>query len=244
MMKQKLRVTGPYVGLLVIPLLALTGSAVAQEPKPSPTPPAGEGLIYVYREPRFLNKGAYPSIFVNDYFLAELHNGEYVSLAVKEGTTVVTASAPTARLANPYAKRVKPPSTAGYWASLPGCDGLDWGRLALAPAADIAICQHNLAQLYEECGATSKMVGSYLTGGVITVHVPACNHRLDGSGNAFHLLFLAEWARRVKIEVQAGKTYYVEWSASSITYKAETFALVDEATGAKAIAKFKSAKER
>ncbi len=244
-MMQKLSVAGMYVGLWGIPLLALTGSALAQKSHPPQAPPAGQGLIYIYRQPRYLGKDGYPSIFVNDYFLGELQNGEYVSLAVKEGPAVVTASAPTTRWhENPYNSRVKPPSTAGYWASIPGCAVLDWGRLALASPDNVGLCLKNLVQLYVECGASSRTVETLGTGETRGVRIPVCNHRLDGSETAFHLLFLAQWTKRVNIDVQAGKTYYVEWTADNIVYNTKSFDLVDEATGAAAVSKYKPAKER
>ena len=149
---------------------------------------------------------------------------------------MITASAPTTRLSeNPYNSRVKPPSTAGYWASIPGCAGLDWGRLALASPDNIGLCRKNLVQLYVECGASSRTVETLGTGETKSVRIPVCNHRLDGSETAFHLLFLAQWTKRVNIDVQAGKTYYVEWTADNIVYRTKSFDLVDEATGAAAV---------
>lgn len=272
MTRRRLGWAGRYAGFLTIALLALTGSPAAKKRKPLPTPPEGEGLVYVYRRPRVVGKIVYPSIFVNDYsLLGELHNGEYASLAVKEGTVVVTATSPTGgRVADflAHVGRVSPPSTTGFWASLPGCAGLDWGRLALAPPADVVNCQHNLARLYRQCGVT-ETTEDLITMRFTTVRVPACYHRLDGSENAFSLLFLAQCASRVKFEVEAGKSYYVEWSVSlrkgtrkglrktpapglprpwgqggGNAIVGANFKLVDEDKGAKAIAKSKPAEER
>ena len=216
--------------------LVLPGDAAGSRKSKPAAAPEGKALVIVYRRGSTVRKIMFPSVFVNDYFLGDLYNSEYVSLAVQEGTVVVTS---TVLLGG----HVKIPSPTGYWASLPGCAGLDWGRLAFAPLADLELCDSNLTALYEECGTTGTIVGSPRFGGIIMTHVPACNHRLDGADGARNLLFLASEAHRIKIEVEAGKTYYVEWSISLKVKTGNQLQLVDAAIGAKDIRKLKPAKE-
>jgi hypothetical protein len=186
----------------------------------------------------------HPSVFINDYFLAELRNSEYAELEIPEGPVVVTTTMPVGgklqTANNTWARRVDTPVPAGFWAALPGCANLDWGRLAIAPAADRETCQRNLLQLYQQCGVTYTVTeeGSLR---IVKVHVPACNERVAGSQNAFTALNQAAKARHLKINAEAGKTSYAEWSFNRKGFFLE---LVDAATWANDFKSLRPAKER
>ncbi len=102
---------------------------VAQESKTvsaSAAAPTAQASIYVYRQGHMLGAIGHPIIFVNDYLLAEMHNSNYASLEVPQGTVIVSAT---------FANQgdLLMPSPTGYWASLPGCTGLDARRFFAAP---------------------------------------------------------------------------------------------------------------
>jgi Protein of unknown function (DUF2846) len=64
-----------------------TGSNGKGQPTPSPHP-AGKALIYVYRPGSMVGAANHPAVFVNDDFLANLHNSEYASREVPPGTVI------------------------------------------------------------------------------------------------------------------------------------------------------------
>jgi hypothetical protein len=235
------------VGLLAVFCLMLSGGA-AGPPKEKPTaaaPPPGKTLIYVYRKGRMLGAAVHPTVFVNDFFVGELHNSEYVSYAVDEGPVVVTTTDPVgghlAAMSHVGTQRAQTPGVAGFWADLPGCKGLDWGRLALAPPADLTQCKTNLSALYQECGV---VVSETVTGPVRITHVrvPECNYRLAGSNDALYLLTKALAARHVSVKAEAGKCYYLRWSVVFGT--GNTLEMVDSAEGEKDLQGMHGAKER
>ncbi|HYM05298.1 MAG TPA: hypothetical protein VEU11_01945 [Terriglobales bacterium] len=232
-------------GLLCLAVLTVTGS---QKFKPSPPPSAGKALIYIYRPGRMLGAAIHFTVFINDYFLAEIHNSNYAAYEVPEGQVVVTTTVPiTGKYLTAFngLPSNNIPSTTGFWAALPGCADLDWGRLALAPPEKIELCDTNLTALYQECGATVTTTGC--AGCVMitrTMHVPKCNHRLDGSGNALYLLSLATMAHKLPFTAEAGHSYYFRWSLKFSSKQPTRLELVDESTGAKEIRGLKLAKNR
>ena len=50
--------------------------------------PASKALIYVYRPGSMVGAANHPMLFVNDDFLADLHNSEYASREVPSGTVI------------------------------------------------------------------------------------------------------------------------------------------------------------
>lgn len=54
----------------------------------SSTPHAGKALVYVYRQGRVLGAAGYDRIFVNNEYLAALHNSNYAQREVQPGTIV------------------------------------------------------------------------------------------------------------------------------------------------------------
>lgn len=215
-----------------------------------------KALIYVLRKGSMVGALLHPIIFVNDYLLAEIHNSNYAELNVAAGVIVLTETSsnsgdtglfgnqvgPNARVpGNPQSGRgrvsklgfLQMPSPTGEWASLPGCLGLDWRRLAAAPSADRELCYKALVELNQECGSSVTKSGQ--GGRIVTTtwSLPACNSKLGGSGDAVYLLDLAlnpgnRLHEALRIEVEAGKTYYVEWSAGKMK-------MIDPAKGAKEI---------
>jgi hypothetical protein len=198
----------------------------------------------------------HPVIFINDYLLAQMHAANYTSVQIPQGPVVITATfAYDGQLSIPSPAV---PATAGSWAALPGCVGLDWRRLAAASPSDITLCQKGLAGLYSECAPTVSYSGCALPGCVLikTTRVPACYSSLNGSADAPFLLSIAAQERdalanglphphsgnlhlQLRIEAEAGKTYYVKWSVSTSGGKME---LVDTANGEKEIRGLKLAK--
>lgn len=88
-MSQKIMVTRVCGGLLAIASLLLASSVTwSQKFTPSPPPAAGKALIYVYRIGHIEGAAGYWRIFVNGDFLASLHNSNYASREVPEGTVV------------------------------------------------------------------------------------------------------------------------------------------------------------
>lgn len=237
------------VGLFAT-LLLLTGSASGRKksialPQPSP----GNALVIIYREGGMYGEGVSPIIFFNDYLVGAMDLATYAPVEVSQGSGVITATHAEWKL------QLIVPSASGSWAWLPGCRGLDWWRLAAAPPADVTLCQEGLARLVGECApsATWKSVGTYR---VRETNVPACNSNLNGSGSAPYLLALAPELRnalgsgiippnpggslhlhtQLRIEAEAGKTYYVKWS---VTVSGGKMKLMEAATGEKEIRKLK-----
>ena len=176
-----------------------------QEPSAS-SPGEKTATIYVYREGHFSGAKAHPLIFINDDFLTEMENGRYASMTVPEGAAVVTATHMV------YWKTVDPkiPPPPGYWSSLPGCAAIDWRHWATGPRDDVNRCMASMNDLIKECSATVTK-----TGGpgmwIVTTHIPACNPKLEGVSAAYSRLHLATGERQVRMSVEAGKTYYVQW---------------------------------
>jgi hypothetical protein len=193
----------------------------------------GTGRLYLYRQGRFLGKITHFSAYVGDTFLAEIHNAEYASMEVPAGTVLITAAGPI------IGKHHIP--FGGSWASEPGCAGLKWRRLALESIADIEGCKSRIGALANICGSTVE--GCFMCP-LETIRVPGCNYQLNGASLGYQLLLEVGAAIRLKLDVEAGKTYYVRWSLSLRNhpqpYKME---LVDEATGVKEIKHEHLAKE-
>lgn len=173
----------PSTVLLLLLVLVVAGRASAQEPA------AGKALVYVYRQHQLHGAGEHSIIFVNDYLLSELHLSEYAQLEVPQGSVVVTATLP-------YMRHIVPPTSAGYWASLPSCAGfagLDWRRWAEASPVDVAHCYSELTQLVRECRVYTTTGGCAQPGCILvrTTHIPACKYKLNGLGDAFYLLRVA-----------------------------------------------------
>jgi len=236
--------------LVLLPLIA--GSAWSQKFTPAPPPAPDKSLVYVYREGSMVGAVGRPLIFVNGYFLAEMHNSNYAPIEVPRGAVVISST---------YARTnaVNFPETKGPWASLPGCAGLDWRRLAMAPPADIGLCRSGLIDLLGKCGAYTEVLGCQLRGCVwwVTTRFPACNPTLNGfSADALYLLDLAGPLRLaldggpqrrsqlliapLRVQVEAGKTYYVRWSIST---SGGSLRVVDSTAGAKEIRKLNLAQE-
>jgi cytohesin len=252
-MTQKLTLTKVCLGLLVIASLLLASEAIGSEKfTPSPPPPAGKALVYVYRHRKIST--THPLIFVNDYLLAEMHNSNYAAIYVPQGAMVVAATIPTE-------KYFTVPSPTGEWASLPGCRDLDWRRLAGGRPRDIQVCTHELWVLVRECASYTTESGCRGPGCLLitTRHVPACYNKLFGfSPDTFELLDLAlglrpilkgaplapaprnpyqqldasEFDTALRMEVEAGKTYYIRYSLARAEGK---FEVAGESTGAKEI---------
>ena len=179
-----------------------------------------------------------------------MHLSEYVVLAVPQGPVVLTATLP-------YMGDVIPPTPSAPWASLPSCAGfarLDWRRWAEALPTDIPPCYSELTKLYAEC----RITVTYLPG-LKTTHIPACNYKLNGIGDAFFLLHLAPFLlgavdrapegetspsvfhpngpfqAQLRLDAETGKTYYVKYSFDA-SFSAHThLVLMDAARGAKEI---------
>jgi hypothetical protein len=186
---------------------------------------AGTATIYFYRHGRFVGAITHFSAYVGDKFLAEIHNDDYASLEVPAGPVTVTSGTP---ITGQYHLPTK-----GEWASMPGCAGLNWRRLAAAPALNIMKCRQNLANLKRDCESGGSPAWK------------ECNYKLNGSFYATELLQSAMWARHVRVDAEPGKSYYVRWTLS-LTEKPvpNKLELVDEATGAKEIKHDHEAKER
>ncbi len=208
---------------------------IGQSASASPPPSADKGLIYFYRKGRMLGAITHFSAYIGDTFLAEIHNNEYASMQVPARQLTITAAQPIT------GKHHLP--TPGEWASLPGCGGLKWRRLALEPITDVQQCSASLQALETECGVSSTSTGG---AGIrtTTINVPGCNAKLAGASHAGELLTMASFTARLPLQVEAGKTYYVRWSLSltyhPLAYKME---LMDPAKGSKEIKGTKLAKE-
>jgi hypothetical protein len=198
----------------------------------------------------------HPLIFIDEYLLAEIGNGSYAKFEVPQGTVVVAATAA-------YTSHIELPSPTGpgFWRAIPGCVGLDWRRLAAAEPSDIALCSSGLDSLVRQCGIYTTIRGCSGPGCVqwITEHIPACNYKLDGCpADIFNLLKLAAPVRLaltgsesrggvafttlnavLRVDVEAGKTYYLKWSVSGSGGK---MMLADGPVGAKEIKKLNLAK--
>lgn len=250
-MKQRHKKLKISAAAVVITLLLITGSTVSAQKFTPSSPSAGNALIYIYRQGGMLGVVGHPVFFVNDYLLAQIHAGNYTSMQVPPGSAMITATFA-------FQGQLALPSPVGSWASLPGCAGLNWRRLAAAPPADIAQCRDGLIGLYNACSPKTTYSGCALPGCVLirTTHVPACFSDLNGSGDAPFLLGMALQLRdaladglpsrpagnlhlQIKIEAESGKTYYVKSSVSGSGGKME---LVDAATGEKQIRGLKLAK--
>jgi hypothetical protein len=119
--------------------------------------PAGKALIYVYRQGRVVGAAGYDHIFVNNEYLAALHNSNYAQREVPPGTVVFTT---------------------------------------LSRLNKVFIAQAELMELQKKA------------------------------------------EERFRMEVEAGRTYYVKWSIGG------KMKLVDAATGAKEIRGLHLAKEQ
>jgi ankyrin repeat protein len=235
-------------------LLALTGSgsAFTSEVQESPllsqdpgnmgtgsgqsaasSPAVHTGTLYFYRQARILGKIIHFSAYVDDTFLAEIHNGQFASMEVPEGSVALTAATPI------IGKHRVP--FGGAWASEPGCTGLKWRRLALEPIADIEQCRVSIRALAGACGITVETCFKCVWK---TIHTPRCNYQLSGADLGYELLEQVATTARLKLDIEAGKTYYVRWSLSltnhPLAYKME---VMDAVTGAKEIKKETLAKE-
>ena len=145
-MNQKMTVTKMCGGMLVIASFLLTNCATGPQFTTSTPPPSGKALVYVYRKGSMVGAAGYSRIYVNDDFLAALHNAGYAPREVPQGTVVFT--------------------------TLPR---VAWPFLTLAAMTNFQKKQHE----------------------------------------------------RLRIEVEAGKTYYIKWSIG------DKMKLVDPTTGAK-----------
>jgi hypothetical protein len=189
--------------------------------------PAGKGLVYVYRQGSIVGAAGRPLIFVNDDYRAKLHNSNYMLLEVPQGALDVTATVSLLE----YGRF---PPLIGEWASGPGCASVDWPRLVAVPYATVALCKDELTSLLARCGV--KVLG----GVPITWRiVPQCNYKLNGADAAFNYIGLAMRPKelvheQLRIEVEAGKTYYVKWSGSTSGGKMQ---IEDATSGAKEIRK-------
>jgi len=91
-------------------------SAAGQAPAPPPT--ARKALVYVFREKAKLGgAGVYGQVFVNDEFLASLHNGDCAQREVPEGTVVFSSMT---RLTGPWKALSPGQGELGYKADKPG----------------------------------------------------------------------------------------------------------------------------
>jgi hypothetical protein len=233
-------------GRLAFTTLALLtgGASHAQKFTAAPKPSAGKALIYIYRQGGMLGALGQPVIFINDYLLAQFRTSNYTSVEVPQGSAAITATFA-------FQGHLGLPEPIGAWAQLPGCVGLDWRRLAAAPPADISLCQGGLAELFARCSPKVTYSGCALPGCVLikTTHVPACFSSLNGSADAPFLLGMAPQLQnalasglpqkpsgnlhlQLRIEAEAGNTYYVKWSVSTSGGKMN---LVDAAIGEKEI---------
>jgi ankyrin repeat protein len=154
-------------------------------------------------------------------------------MEVPEGSVVLTAATPiTGKHRVPFG---------GAWASEPGCIGLKWRRLALEPIADIEQCRESIRALAGACGITVDTCFKCVWK---TVHIPRCNYQLNGAELGYELLREVATTARLKLDIEAGKTYYVRWSLSltnhPLAYKME---VMDAVAGAKDIKKESPAKE-
>jgi hypothetical protein len=161
------------------------------------------GTLYFYRQGRILGKITHFSAYVDDAFLAEIHNGQSASMEVPEGSVAITAATPiTGKHRVPFG---------GAWASEPGCAGLKWRRLALEPISDIEQCKVSIRTLAAACGTT---VNTCFKCVLKTIRIPRCNYQLNGADLGYELLGEVSTTARMKLDIEAGKTYYVRWSLS------------------------------
>lgn len=63
-----------------------TSSTTAQSTPSTPSP--NKAVIYVYREGSIVGAANYPILYVNDVFLAKLHNSNYATCEMEPGTAV------------------------------------------------------------------------------------------------------------------------------------------------------------
>jgi hypothetical protein len=239
-------------GAVFAALVLLTASTTsAQKFTASPPPSPGNALLYIYRQGGMVGALGHPVLFVNDYLLAQLYTSNYAAMQVPQGSAAITATFA-------FQGKLVLPSPIGSWATLPGCVGLDWRRLAAAPPADITLCRDGLSALYTKCSPIVTFSGCALPGCVLTktVHVPACFSDLSGSNDAPFLLDIAQQLpgalanglprpptvnlrTQLRIEVESGKTYYVRWS---VTTSGGKMILVDGPAAEKEIRKLNLAK--
>lgn len=232
--------------LLTIAVLLSPGGAAGQEPTASPPSTAQKAQLYVYREGGMVGVAGHPVIFVNDLLLAQMHKSNYASEQLPPGPIIITTTFA-------FMGDLVMPVPIGSWSTMPGCAGMDWRRAASAPADQISLCADGLRKLFSECAPKVTYSGCALPGCVLvkTTHIPACRPSLDGSNDAPFLLHLGPQLEsalanglperpsgnlhsQLRVEMEAGKTYFVKWSASTGGGK---MTLVDSATGEKEIGK-------
>jgi len=245
---------------------------VAQDTTPSATEhsaasrqPAGEAVVYVYREGMY-GAGVHPAVFVNDDFLVELHHSNYARRVVPPGTVVVTASqyyagAPVVR--GWYDSAFQFPSPNGPWASLPGCKGLDVLRLGEVARTDVMRCETDLHEAEAAIGkAFAEGIGKegfrHPEALEQLCRLKRSRHEerdrkeivwidakeLEGCRAEMRAALAIVDRTYVKVrtefQAQAGTAYYVKWFVAT----KGRMELVDEATGAKAVRGLKPTKNQ
>jgi hypothetical protein len=91
-MNPRLTVTKICVALLAIATILLPSGAVGSEKfTPAPPPAPGKALVYVYRQGKMVGAAGYDLIFVNNEYMAGVHNGNYAYREVPPGTLVFSS---------------------------------------------------------------------------------------------------------------------------------------------------------
>jgi hypothetical protein len=145
-----------YSFLIALPWVAFAvsnaaaGNQANSNGAPTASPSSGKAMVYIFRERQMHGAGERSRVFVNDSLMGILHLGEYSSVEVPQGPTVIVATVPGLGVG-----ALRSPDMAGAWTSLPGCKNvaaLDWRKFAAASNDDLRQCEEEVKPLEQTCG--------------------------------------------------------------------------------------------
>ena len=218
----------------------------ARKPMMRTVPQAGKAVVIIYRSG--VVRLGQPLIVVGPEEVAFPESG-IITRELEGGPAVFLATSRELRTM----QGITPTDFDGTWTSLPACSRLkwsqlDWNGLINDPPAEIKTCHQELVQLRSKCtpypvevevrreplGCTTGfrvIVCRELVWYRNDLVTPACYPEISGSELAVTMLQYARTPdafqeRELRVDVKAGRTYYIRWSA-------ESFNLVDDATESK-----------
>lgn len=126
---------------------------------------------------------------------------------------------------------------------------------------DVARCHSELTKLLTECRVYTTTSGFACPGCILikTTHIPACNYKLNGLGDAFYLLDVAPhlpnavavapegetslhgpfqaqpFQAQFRFDAEAGKTYYLKYSFDASLSGHTHLVLMEATKGAKEV---------
>ncbi len=197
-----------YWGAVGGSLFLLTGRRTEAQTPATPLS-LSSATVYVYRQAHMLGLATHWPVFVNVDYLADLHNGTYMSKEVPEGTVVLG--------------ELCYHTGAMHWPRLlisgSGCDGMDWKRTSSTGnvggcLGELLTAQTTLAQ-FREAGKLKVLKTPDQRLRVCGPHPSLKWHltEVDRCSDEVKLaLELLPPRGRLKFEAEAGKTYYVKVS--------------------------------